>query len=228
MRMDYVVKTTYHVEIIIAQYMMTSSNGNFFALLALCEGNSPVTGEFLSQRPVTRSFDIFFDLSPNNRDVRNLRRHRTHCDVTVMKWRCIIWGRSHVCAPWIHLETRDNSCTPSKRLPSVIRTETHFTAIEYYNLVVSRDHQAVWTEFVELTKIWPGQFTIASESRASRKLDFRYKHWGRVTNICISKLTIIGSDNGLAPSIYLGISRFNITRYCTHSKIKLRSDEEIA
>ena len=34
----------------------------FSALLALCAGNSPVTGEFSSQRPVTRSFDAFFDL----------------------------------------------------------------------------------------------------------------------------------------------------------------------
>ena len=34
----------------------------FFALLALCAGNSPVTSEFPTQRPVTRSFDIFFDL----------------------------------------------------------------------------------------------------------------------------------------------------------------------
>ena len=34
----------------------------FSALLALCAGNSPVTGEFPSQRPVTRSFDVFFDL----------------------------------------------------------------------------------------------------------------------------------------------------------------------
>ena len=42
--------------------MMTSSNGNISALLALCAGNSPVTGEFPAQRPVTRSFDIFFDL----------------------------------------------------------------------------------------------------------------------------------------------------------------------
>ena len=25
-------------------------------------------------------------------------------------------------------------------------------------------------------------------------------HWGRVTHICISKLTTIGSDNGLSPS----------------------------
>ena len=30
-----------------------------------CVGNSPVTGEFRSQRPVTRSFDVFFDLGLN-------------------------------------------------------------------------------------------------------------------------------------------------------------------
>ena len=48
-------------------HMMTSSNGNISALLALCAGNSPVTGEFPSQRPVTRSFDVFFDLRPNKR-----------------------------------------------------------------------------------------------------------------------------------------------------------------
>ena len=34
----------------------------FWALLALCAGNSPVTGEFPTQRPVTQSFDAFFDL----------------------------------------------------------------------------------------------------------------------------------------------------------------------
>ena len=37
------------------------------ALLVLCAGNSPVTGEFPSQRPVTRSFDVFFDLCLNKR-----------------------------------------------------------------------------------------------------------------------------------------------------------------
>ena len=41
------------------------------------------------QRPVTRSFGIFFDqrLSKqlsNNRDAGDLRRHRAHHDVTVM------------------------------------------------------------------------------------------------------------------------------------------------
>ena len=34
----------------------------FSALLTLCAGNSPVTGEFPTQRPVTRSFDVSFDL----------------------------------------------------------------------------------------------------------------------------------------------------------------------
>ena len=48
--------------------MMTSSNWNIFrVILTLCAGNSPVTGEFPSQRPVTRSFDVFFDLRLNKR-----------------------------------------------------------------------------------------------------------------------------------------------------------------
>ena len=49
----------------------------------------PVTGEFPSQRPVTRSFDVFFDLRlnkrwVNNRDAGDLRRHCAHYDVIVM------------------------------------------------------------------------------------------------------------------------------------------------
>ena len=39
----------------------------FSALLAFCAGNSPVHGEFPAQRPVTRSFDVFFDLRLNKR-----------------------------------------------------------------------------------------------------------------------------------------------------------------
>ena len=50
--------------------MMTSSNGKiekFSALLAICAGKSPVPGEFPAQRPVTRSFDVYFDLRVNKR-----------------------------------------------------------------------------------------------------------------------------------------------------------------
>ena len=67
----------------------------FSALLALCAGNSPVSGEFPAQRPVTRSFDVFFDLRVNKRlskhswgwwfetQSRSLWRHRNdiHCKI---------------------------------------------------------------------------------------------------------------------------------------------------
>ena len=45
--------------------MMTSSNGNTSRVTVLCEGISPVASEFPSQRPVMRSFDVFFDLRLN-------------------------------------------------------------------------------------------------------------------------------------------------------------------
>ena len=63
----------------------------FSVLLAIYAGNSPITGEFHAQMPVTRSFGVFFDLRLNkrlsnikNREVDDLRRHRTHYDVIVM------------------------------------------------------------------------------------------------------------------------------------------------
>ena len=48
--------------ILAGSYMMTSSNGNIFSITGPLCGNSPITGEFPAQRPVTRSFDVFFDM----------------------------------------------------------------------------------------------------------------------------------------------------------------------
>ena len=48
-------------------FMMTSSMETFSTLLALCEGNPSVARGFSSQRPVMRSFDVFFDLHLNKR-----------------------------------------------------------------------------------------------------------------------------------------------------------------
>ena len=75
--------------IIIVKFMMTSSNVTFSALLALCAGNSPVTGEFPSQRPVTRSFMFSLICAwingwVNNREAADLRRHRAHYDVILV------------------------------------------------------------------------------------------------------------------------------------------------
>ena len=67
----------------------------FSALLAICAGNSPVPGEFPAQRPVTRSFHVFFDLRLNN----PLSKHSwgwwfetlwcplwRHCNATMRPW----------------------------------------------------------------------------------------------------------------------------------------------
>ena len=47
---------------IILCYMMTSSNGNIFRVTGHFCGESPVISEFPTKKPVTRSFDVFFDL----------------------------------------------------------------------------------------------------------------------------------------------------------------------
>ena len=69
------------------------------ALLALCAGNSPVTGEFPAQRPVTRI--LMFSLIcawingwVNNREAGNSRRQRTYYDDTVtwkIRFKCRMW-----------------------------------------------------------------------------------------------------------------------------------------
>ena len=74
----------------------------FSALLALCEGNPPVTGGFPSLKPVTWSFDAFFDLRlnkrSNNQDAGDLRRHRPHYDVTVKSGHPVM--KSSLCNPF--------------------------------------------------------------------------------------------------------------------------------
>ena len=47
--------------------MMTSSNGNIFRVTGPLCGEFTGPGEFPTQRPVTRSFDVFFDLGLNKR-----------------------------------------------------------------------------------------------------------------------------------------------------------------
>ena len=65
----------------------------FSALLAICVGNSPVPGEFPAQRPVTRSFDVLFDLRLNKQSrgwwfetlSRPLWRHRNDLYIGITK-----------------------------------------------------------------------------------------------------------------------------------------------
>ena len=95
--------------------MMTSSNGNIFRV------TGPLCGEFPTQRPVTRSFDVFFDLRLNKRWSkqprgwwfetlsRSLWRHRNaHCwiwlsGIVFMKFKLIIKQYSLLASKFINL-----------------------------------------------------------------------------------------------------------------------------
>ena len=79
----------------------------FSALLVICAGNSPVPGEFPAQRPVTRSFDVFFDLRLNKQlskqscgwwfetPSRPLWRHRNGCHAVTERLFAFTIGREN-------------------------------------------------------------------------------------------------------------------------------------
>ena len=83
-----------------SQIMMTSSNGSIFRVTGPLCGEFTGPGEFPTQRPVTRSFDVFFDLRLNKRLSKqpwgwwsetpssSLWRHRN--DVHGFVWLCFV------------------------------------------------------------------------------------------------------------------------------------------
>ena len=75
--------------------MMTSSNKTFFSLLAICAGNSPLNEEFPTQRPMTRSFDVFFHLCLN----KQLSKHS-----------CVGWFETLSRPLWRHCNMEFPTC----------------------------------------------------------------------------------------------------------------------
>ena len=68
-------------------FMVTSLNGNIFRVTGLLCGEFTDHRWLPVQRPVTRSFNVFFDLCLNKRlrkQSGDLRRHRAHYDVPIM------------------------------------------------------------------------------------------------------------------------------------------------
>ena len=78
--------------------MMASSNGNIFRVTCPFAGISPVNGEFPSQGPVTRSFDVFFDLRLNKMLSKQLRRRWFETPPRSLWRHCNIrlWGELYI------------------------------------------------------------------------------------------------------------------------------------
>ena len=86
----------------------------FSALLALCAGNLQVTGVLPSQRPVTRGFDVFFDLRLNKRLSKQSRRRWfetplhslwRYCKAIVFHW--LVFRDGILKMPGLRLMPRD-------------------------------------------------------------------------------------------------------------------------
>ena len=125
----------------------------FSALLAIFAGNSPVISEFPAQRPVTRSFDVFFDLLLNIRLSKQwwgwwfetrlcpLWRYCNETfDVPLDVWVEIIWWLSkfELAFP-ITVAMRHESCL------SKLRAEP---ATTYFVLIMASKHyclKPIWT-----------------------------------------------------------------------------------
>ena len=99
--------------------MMTSSNGNIFRVTGPLCGKFTGPGEFPAQRPVTRSFGVYFDLRLNKRLSkqswgwwfetlsRSLWRHRN-----VMRFR---WISYMATAPWVRFLPIDEQGSHQRR-----------------------------------------------------------------------------------------------------------------
>ena len=115
----------------------------FSALLALCAGNWPVTGEFPSQRPVTRRFSLICagtNGCANNRDAGDLRRHRAHYDVV---WKCfhgrvLIHPGSILIKSWRNVQCHYQFSTDSCKTPILLPDSIVFPSIctRWYWLVL--------------------------------------------------------------------------------------------
>ena len=90
----------------------------FSTLLVLCAGNSSVSGEFPSQRPVTRSFDVFFNLHRNKWLSKQWRRRWFE-----MQWRPL-WRHCNVLLS-AHSGHRVLSCPAPSFHPSVSLSHPH-------------------------------------------------------------------------------------------------------
>ena len=96
----------------------------FSALLAICAGNSPVPGEFPTQRPVTRSFDVFFDLRPNKRLSKQWRG-----------W----WFETQSCSLWRHCnDDCENAAhgTPNLFCPGRLKITQAVTRIQNWKTLI--------------------------------------------------------------------------------------------
>ena len=136
----------------------------FSALLALYVGNSPVTREFPSQRPVTRS--LMFSLIcawtnawVSNGDAGGLRRHRAHGVTVIFKfvgtyagWGHVIWRLLLELSSWFPINL-------AKLLP--LFWKSHFMLVLFCKFNARTLNLHIKLSYLN-KRIWHGNWTVSS------------------------------------------------------------------
>ena len=107
----------------------------FSALLAICVGNSPVTGEFPAQGPVTRSFGVFFDQQLNKRLRKQWRGWRFETP-----WRPL-WRH---CNADVHCWTHHKDTPRTETKPQQYKTQQNYAHIKWDILYILFQYQHTW------------------------------------------------------------------------------------
>ena len=167
----------------------------FSALLAICAGNSPVPGEFLTQRPVTQSFDAFFDLRPNKQLSKqwwswwfetpswSLWRHRNGLNVFQNMFKDY---HSACRCPWKHQRRQ-----ALRRHSTDCKVKTSFVSCSINNFSIfeqKKDRQNLAYVIVILSGIILGKWWKLSPNQSLRHCCLRWfsRLWCcDVTEICI-------------------------------------------
>ena len=128
----------------------------YSALLAICAGNSPVPGEFPSQRPVTRSFDVFFDLRPNKR---------------LSKQSCGWWIETPPCSLWCQCngQTWTSRMGPRLMIPKYVRNTGNTTGHVSMAAISSTTILVLHQEMSKCRRHWP-YFTRERSGRIIEKI----------------------------------------------------------
>ena len=137
----------------------------FSALLALCAGNSPISGEF--PRPVTRSFDVFFDM----RLIKRLSKHSRGWWFQMLSRP--LWRHCNDNPGWSHYQPQCSETT-RHRLYVNARTPVIFTTIEIIGLAKISTYLGLWSHWDDINIRYNPLHRVV---RCASVLDQLHKNW---------------------------------------------------
>ena len=162
----------------------------FSALLALCAGNSPVTGEFPAQRPVTRSFDVFFDLRLYKRLSKQFRGWWSETPSWSLWRHCNDWWKSQT-HNWCHKQYyKVHIVIPLTSLMKIWfhsnrlwnrSVDTDFTLVFVQRNANTKSALPYFTEKHQGTRKYINKYIwIQTHYKQSKTLDENIKQWYKI------------------------------------------------